>query len=331
MTEKREEKSEAETNTNDSAKSAVAENSEAKSSDADKKVSAVITTEKTSSVRLSAAAEETTKVRKSVTFGNRYVKLRQSIDIPNRDQLRESKEREYDLIGNSFPTTTKFDILRAEWEYGEPDKDGFRGTKRIRPYEVYLELDEEEIKRLNDDAGNGEINTCSDIGKLVEGYVGHQELQQELSLQSDKWYSVSEQEMQSKSAGDHRYFARFENIATVLDFWRNVIDDPLHLYKGMPPATHRPDLMNERNKFITEKGSKVVHFKQSYVEPKDRKFADGSENKFIYMARIEFEEVIRPTDKDREILDAESKEGLQAKFTELKINAKESRQPRAAK
>lgn len=223
-----------------------------------------------------SAAINDAKTGKHVWFARKEKEVRRF--TPTKD------EHHGDLIYNGFPIITKFDIMRAGWEE--------KPARKLTHFESVIELSELEIEALNSSASSGKLMTCSDIGRIVETRINvdkenqdadkAQDLDKEsYSVTPDTWFAVWEHEKTFRAPTHLRY----ENISGAIEFWRNELDN---IHSGeMPFQDNTAFQMMERNKLSTEKGSKVVYFKQFRNAKAD----------YMHVAKVEFEEVIRKSDE----------------------------------
>lgn len=190
---------------------------------------------------------------------------------------RTKDEHHGDLIYKGLPVITSFGIMRAGWEE--------KPVRKLTCFDSVIELSELEIEALNTSASSGELLTCSDVGRVVESKLmlinADKEEQgpdkEDYSVSPDAWFSVWQDEKIRWPSEKWRY----ENISGAIDFWKDELDN---VHSGqMPFHEDRAFQMAERNNLITEKGSKVVYFKQSR----------NANAEHMYVARVEFDEVIR--------------------------------------
>lgn len=186
-------------------------------------------------------------------------------------------EHHGDLIYRGLPVITKLDIMRAGWDE--------KPVRKLTHFDSVIELSDLEIEALNKNASSGELLTCSDIGRVVENKIilinSDKEDQdpdkEDYSVTPDAWFAVWQDEKIRWPSEKWRY----ENISGAIEFWRNEFDN---VHSGqMPFHEDRAFQMAERNQLITEKGSKVVYFKQSR----------NATAEHMYVAKVEFDEVIR--------------------------------------
>lgn len=202
---------------------------------------------------------------KRVSFARRHEIRRFTPGV--RYGFTEISEHDGDLVYKGFPNITKFEIMRAGWEENP--------TRKLMPFDTVIEVSQADVEALR-----GTLMTCSDIARIVAAKLGNADMEDQdptkanCDVSPDTWFAVSEHDIMN--------FRRYENISSVIEFWRNELDN---IHQGaMPFFEVAASQMMERNRLITEQGSHVVYFKQ----------ARNIGTEFMYIAKIEFDEVIRP-------------------------------------